>query len=145
MSGIIFSTVGILTIILALYAGYSQNEFNNNAKSTSAHVNNVEAKENKTTYTEKRKGKKTKNKRTVTTTKYTAHVTYEVDGKVYSGIELENVSSWLKAGDTITIYYDENDPTRIDDRLPNSTRTMIIIAVAGVIFLIFGVYNLRSR
>lgn len=93
----------------------------------------------------KKKTNKEKNRKTTTKTEYYAYVTYEVDGKEYSNIKLEDVSSGLSAGDKITIYYDERNPTRIDDHMLEPQKTTMIVASGGVFFILFGIFTLRRR
>ena len=63
--------------------------------------------------------------------------TYNADGKEYNST-FEGYFGDLKAGDSIDVYYDPADPTRIANSKSGGTIGVIMI-VAGVVALIAGV------
>ena len=68
---------------------------------------------------------------------YTVNVKYEVDGREYEA-ELPGVSK-CKEGDTMTIYYDPLDPSRI-----TQTKSMLlpaVMVVAGIAALAGGILS----
>lgn len=131
--------VGIFMILFCFTTSSSDESFYKNAKQTNATINKITQKEKVKTH------KRRKNRRKVTVTEYSAHISYEAEenGKlVAKNVVLSDVSSNLKVGDTISIYYKGND-VRIRTQEQSDSKNRMI-GFVGVIFLFCGIIGAKS-
>lgn len=135
--------VGLLLIFLAFGAKKSDKEFYENAKVTKGTVKAITT-EKKTRY--KKVGKR---RRAKTVTQYNADITYdeEQNGIIVSQtVKIKDVSSSLKQGDVIDVYY-LNGKTKIKSKEQSNlgNNMMFIPAVIFLIVGIIGFYGSKSK
>ncbi len=75
------------------------------------------------------------------TREYKVFIDYEADGKEYKEVEYGAYDSSMDEGDTVTVYYDPADPSRIQpegfEKVPYVVLAAGIVSVAaGVVMLI---------
>ena len=71
-------------------------------------------------------------------TKYkTIGVDYSVDGKLYECVDTGNSSTSIDIGDTVTIYYNPKNPSKIT-MFSNLGRNLVLPLVFGTILIILG-------
>lgn len=71
-------------------------------------------------------------------TKYkTIGVDYYVDGKLYECVDTGKYSTSIDIGDTVTIYYNPKNPSKIT-RFDNIGRNLVLPLVFGTILIILG-------
>lgn len=137
--GIMFVVIGIVFIIVAIIVGDSEDEFRENAITTTAYVERVDAEV--VTEPHRSNGKN----KTRIRTEYIAYVTYDVDGITYSNIPIKNGARKFSGGQTITIYYNSENPVQISTSLPDGGPVRIIFIGVGVFATAFGGYTLYKR
>lgn len=106
--------LGIILVAFACFIYYRNNAFFRKAEKTNAYISRIE------TERSRRNGK----------IKYhhTAYVTYEVNGVRYENIKLNYYSFDMDEGETITIYYNPDNPRVIKYKKEN----YILIGVMGL-------------
>ncbi|MBQ3545327.1 MAG: DUF3592 domain-containing protein [Lachnospiraceae bacterium] len=101
-AGVIFLIVGIVLINKSNGWKEEEKDFNKNAREVAVYVNEV-----------KSYRKWHRNKKRSSEIKYKAYVTYEIDGKTYSNIEIpDNAGAeYLTEGTNVMLYYHKDKPT----------------------------------
>ncbi len=69
-------------------------------------------------------------------------VSYSVNGRDYYGIRLGQYEASWKTGDTITVYYDKNDPEKIQTK--TKTYGGWLFMLASIPFIVIGLFSLIS-
>ncbi len=131
--------VGIFMILFCFTTSSSDESFYKNAKQTNATINKITQKEKVKTR------KRRKYRRKVTVIEYSAHISYEVEenGKlVAKNTVLSDISSNLKVGDTISVYYKGND-VRIRTQEQSDSKNKMM-GFVGAIFLLCGIIGVKS-
>lgn len=100
--GVIFLIVGIVLINKSNGWKEEEKDFNKNAREVAVYVNKVE--KIRSNRIKKNKGPDTK---------YKAYVTYEIDGRTYSDIEVseDDGARYLEEGKNVMMYYHKDKPT----------------------------------
>lgn len=143
---------GVFTVIIALFLvmiffGQKSNDeaFYEKAKSTTGVIKMI-SEEKKVVYRRRRVGAGSRRK---TITQYNAHITFEAEenGKLVSKtVLIKDVSSNLKEGETITVYY-HNDDVRIKSQ-SQAKSSNIIFGFFAFVLLIIGIiryYNAKPE
>lgn len=68
---------------------------------------------------------------------YNVYVTYEVNGKSYTGLYHDDEMGDIK-GDKVTVYYDPENPKKITDGRTLPEYVVFLVGVGGAMFLIGG-------
>ncbi|MDD6488531.1 MAG: DUF3592 domain-containing protein, partial [Clostridia bacterium] len=137
----IFIVVGTVGIIMVAINHYNENAFFSNAETCTAKVTNIN------TYTTRSRTGTGRHRRYRTTTHYNAYVSYNVNGTDYS-TEFKDVSSSVRVGDNMTIYYDPLNPNdaRIKSYLPDSLVAyglLSVLIIGGVVIVIVAIRQKR--
>ena len=74
---------------------------------------------------------------------YQVFVDYSVDGKDYKNVEYGAYNSKMKVGDSVTILYNQDDPTDITS--PGSDKVVYFVLAAGILSLLVGVGLILKR
>lgn len=128
--GILFFGIGVFMINYSGTLKKTEKDFNENAEPVNVYVNDVKV---------SRKRSTTNGKRT-TKTKYTAYVTYEIDGKTYSNIKISNADGarYLTEGTNVMIYYHKNKPTWLRVEKNDDSAKGGSLKIFGFVFCGFG-------
>lgn len=113
-----FFIIGIIFLFVGMKIFVAQTDFKNNAKESNAVITNIETYTDSEGYTE-----------------YNVMVRYEVDGKIYDE-ELNSYSSDMYVGKTLTIYYNQNNPTEIS--YTDMEFAFLVFPILGLIFTLIG-------
>lgn len=128
--GGIFMVIGIIMVVVSIIITASQVSFLKKAKKTEAYIEQID----KHKVRKKSIDRKNRNK---TEYSYDVYVSYEVDGVPYDFVELGYHSTGMKVGQSITIYYNPEDPTSIKTK--GAAYLFIFIPwLLAVFFTVFG-------
>lgn len=138
VQGVFVIIIGALMIMFCMVTKTNDKQFYKDAKQTNATIDKI-TQEEKTVY---RKRGKVRRKKTVI--EYDAHISYQIDkdGEIIPQTAvLSDVSSNLKAGDTISVYYKDND-VRIRSQEQSDFRNTFF-GILGAVMLIIGVIGVK--
>lgn len=121
---------GILMILLGINITVSNNKFMKSNPKTTAMITDIEI-----TYRDNHNS----NKRLHENENREFLVTYTVDGETYENIKTGYYTSSRSVGDTITIYYDKDNPRYIIMK-DGEYFPLILLSVMGLTFILLGVF-----
>lgn len=116
--GIIFGVVGVVMLCIIIGQLIKWNDFKKTALPAEAVITNIE-----TVVTRDSDGDRT--------TKHYVDIEYYADGKTYSG-PLGYYSSGMREGDTITVYYDPDNPGY------TMSKPYLMCGIMSIFLLVFG-------
>ena len=135
--GVITVICGLFLLMLSMSAKSKDKEFYETAKTTTGTVKMISTEEKKV-----RSRRRHGVRRTRTVTKYNAHITYDIEknGETISQTSLfKDVSSNLKEGDTVTVYYaGEQARIKSESQSQSSNTMMLIFAIVTIAIGIVG-------
>lgn len=121
---------GILMILLGINIAVSNNKFMRNNPKTAATISDIDI-VYRDNHNSNRRLRESENKEFL--------VTYTVNGKTYDNIKTGYYTSSRSVGDTITIYYDKDNPEYVIIK-DSKYFPLILLSMIGLTFILLGVF-----
>lgn len=121
---------GILMILLGINIAVSNNKFMRNNPKTTATISDIDI-VYRDNHNSNRRLRESENKEFL--------VTYTVNGKTYDNIKTGYYTSSRSVGDTITIYYDKDNPEYVIIK-DSKYFPLILLSMIGLTFILLGVF-----
>lgn len=121
---------GILMILLGISIAVSNNKFMRNNPKTTATISDIDI-VYRDNHNSNRRLRESENKEFL--------VTYTVNGKTYDNIKTGYYTSYRSVGDTITIYYDKDNPEYVIIK-DSKYFPLILLSMIGLTFILLGVF-----
>lgn len=131
--GSVFLPIGVLILIIAGFVLANSQKFYSNAQTTEAIITDIVS------------TRDIDNGRN-----YDVYINYEIDGTKYDDVRLNYYNSSMDIGDTITVYYDPSNPSKVRMKM-GSILVLFALVPIGVIFTFVGlllfsiVYRKKKR
>lgn len=121
---------GILMILLGINIAVSNSKFMRNNPKTTATISDIDI-VYRDNHNSNRRLRESENKEFL--------VTYTVNGKTYDNIKTGYYTSSRSVGDTITIYYDKDNPEYVIIK-DSKYFPLILLSMIGLTFILLGVF-----
>lgn len=121
---------GILMILLGINITVSNSKFMRNNPKTTATISDIDI-VYRDNHNSNRRLRESENKEFL--------VTYTVNGKTYDNIKTGYYTSSRSVGDTITIYYDKDNPEYVIIK-DSKYFPLILLSMIGLTFILLGVF-----
>lgn len=131
---IILIGIGTVGLTIVITDELEDNEFFNNAETCPALVNSVHTYTTRSRTSTKSSLRSKSRTRYTTTTHHDAYVSYTINGVNYDNVKVPNVSSSVKKGDTLTLYYNPQKPGYVRIK-SDSAYTLISLGILSAFVL----------